>query len=418
MMDLVASDGHIPEEVRRGEDGITYTQEAIQYKVGSAVLAARRGVDLWAYQGRRGDAQDGRGLSRRVRGHRGPVALGRARPVPDPGSAVGAGPCPLARAAVRALVMPAGRSAMTGIRPSAGPRSPRRAAAGWSGPSPSTAAVSRRPARRRWRHRGGPETPATRGRRRRPPSPRRSRPADVMLRAGAYPDLGHLPVRVDWAGIGTDDVRRYELQRMETATGRTRALNAGERTRHDEYAPTGTDLSGGCGSPPGQGPRIGRRPRPSTRFRGGRAGPQYGAMGARPLPATRGTASAGRRQGCEPDGRLHRVGGGVARADGPTRGRARVLLDGSDLGTVDLRARRSIRAGSSWRRRRRLGTTPSRSGSRMAVAPWPSTASWSSDRERPMLVRRGGPVPVVRAADRLARAAPGPVAIRVGSLPW
>jgi hypothetical protein len=51
MMDLVASDGHIPEEVRRGEDGITYTQEAIQYKVGSAVLAARRGIDLWSYRG-------------------------------------------------------------------------------------------------------------------------------------------------------------------------------------------------------------------------------------------------------------------------------------------------------------------------------------------------------------------------------
>ncbi len=51
MMDLVNADGHIPEEVRRGEDGITYTQEALQYKVASAVLAARRGIDLWSYRG-------------------------------------------------------------------------------------------------------------------------------------------------------------------------------------------------------------------------------------------------------------------------------------------------------------------------------------------------------------------------------
>ena len=34
MMDFVAADGHIPEEVRRGSKGIMYTQEALQYKVG------------------------------------------------------------------------------------------------------------------------------------------------------------------------------------------------------------------------------------------------------------------------------------------------------------------------------------------------------------------------------------------------
>ena len=54
MMDFVAADGHIPEEVRRESKGIMYTQEALQYKVGSAVIAARRGVDLWDYQGAAG----------------------------------------------------------------------------------------------------------------------------------------------------------------------------------------------------------------------------------------------------------------------------------------------------------------------------------------------------------------------------
>lgn len=58
-MDLVAADGHIPEEVRRGTSGITYTQEALQYKVGAAVIAARRGVDLWDYEGKAGGTLKG-----------------------------------------------------------------------------------------------------------------------------------------------------------------------------------------------------------------------------------------------------------------------------------------------------------------------------------------------------------------------
>ncbi|OGN88265.1 MAG: hypothetical protein A2X23_04295 [Chloroflexi bacterium GWC2_73_18] len=53
-MDLVASDGHIPEETRRGSSGMSYTQEALQYKVAAARIAERRGVDLWTYQGSRG----------------------------------------------------------------------------------------------------------------------------------------------------------------------------------------------------------------------------------------------------------------------------------------------------------------------------------------------------------------------------
>ena len=54
LMDLIESDGRIPEEVRRGESGILYTQEALQYKVAVAVIAERRGVDLWDYVGAKG----------------------------------------------------------------------------------------------------------------------------------------------------------------------------------------------------------------------------------------------------------------------------------------------------------------------------------------------------------------------------
>ena len=49
--DRVAADGHLPEETRRGTGGISYTQEALQYRVGAAVIAERRGVDLWSYRG-------------------------------------------------------------------------------------------------------------------------------------------------------------------------------------------------------------------------------------------------------------------------------------------------------------------------------------------------------------------------------
>ena len=54
LMDLVESDGRIPEEVRRGESGILYTQEALQYKIAVAVIAERRGIDLWEYVGEKG----------------------------------------------------------------------------------------------------------------------------------------------------------------------------------------------------------------------------------------------------------------------------------------------------------------------------------------------------------------------------
>jgi alginate lyase len=52
--DRVAADGHIPEETRRGPEGIGYTQEALQYRIGAAVVAERYGLDLWTYRGEGG----------------------------------------------------------------------------------------------------------------------------------------------------------------------------------------------------------------------------------------------------------------------------------------------------------------------------------------------------------------------------
>lgn len=51
-LDTVArinDDGSIPEETRRGPQGIDYTQEALQYKLAVAFIAARRGVDIWSF---------------------------------------------------------------------------------------------------------------------------------------------------------------------------------------------------------------------------------------------------------------------------------------------------------------------------------------------------------------------------------
>jgi hypothetical protein len=53
-LDLVASDGHIPEEVRRGSAGLSYTQEALLYKLAVARIAERQGIDLWTYRGTSG----------------------------------------------------------------------------------------------------------------------------------------------------------------------------------------------------------------------------------------------------------------------------------------------------------------------------------------------------------------------------
>ena len=54
LIDLIEPDGRIPEEVRRGSAGISYTQEALQYKVAVARIAERRGINLWDYVGAQG----------------------------------------------------------------------------------------------------------------------------------------------------------------------------------------------------------------------------------------------------------------------------------------------------------------------------------------------------------------------------
>lgn len=43
----IAADGHLPEETRRGDNGIMYTQEALVYKVAIPAIVERRGIDLW-----------------------------------------------------------------------------------------------------------------------------------------------------------------------------------------------------------------------------------------------------------------------------------------------------------------------------------------------------------------------------------
>lgn len=53
-MDLVAADGHIPEETRRGRGGMMYSQGALGYKIAVAAIAERRGINLWDYQGKAG----------------------------------------------------------------------------------------------------------------------------------------------------------------------------------------------------------------------------------------------------------------------------------------------------------------------------------------------------------------------------
>ena len=54
LFDLVETDGHIPPEVERGHSGLSYTQEALQYKIATAVVAERRGIDLWTYENANG----------------------------------------------------------------------------------------------------------------------------------------------------------------------------------------------------------------------------------------------------------------------------------------------------------------------------------------------------------------------------
>ena len=58
-IDLIAADGSIPEEVRRGSSGLSYTQEALLYKAAVARMAERQGVDLWSATGENGGSLRG-----------------------------------------------------------------------------------------------------------------------------------------------------------------------------------------------------------------------------------------------------------------------------------------------------------------------------------------------------------------------
>ncbi|QYG92265.1 hypothetical protein HC251_07310 [Iamia sp. SCSIO 61187] len=53
-IDLIEADGRIPEEVRREDAGLMYSQEALGYKVATADMLARAGLDVWEEQGERG----------------------------------------------------------------------------------------------------------------------------------------------------------------------------------------------------------------------------------------------------------------------------------------------------------------------------------------------------------------------------
>ncbi|CAN5431654.1 hypothetical protein BH10ACT1_BH10ACT1_22610 [soil metagenome] len=53
-LDLMESDGVIPEELRRGDASLMYSQDALDYKVATADVLARAGIDLWDHQGEQG----------------------------------------------------------------------------------------------------------------------------------------------------------------------------------------------------------------------------------------------------------------------------------------------------------------------------------------------------------------------------
>lgn len=53
-IDLIGPDGQIPEEIRRGHASLMYSQDALDYKVATADVLSRNGVDVWEDRGRRG----------------------------------------------------------------------------------------------------------------------------------------------------------------------------------------------------------------------------------------------------------------------------------------------------------------------------------------------------------------------------
>ncbi|WP_426573888.1 alginate lyase family protein [Aquihabitans sp. McL0605] len=53
-IDLIEPDGRIPEEIRRGDASLMYSQEALDYKVATADVLHRTGTDVWNDKGAKG----------------------------------------------------------------------------------------------------------------------------------------------------------------------------------------------------------------------------------------------------------------------------------------------------------------------------------------------------------------------------
>ena len=58
-LDLVRADGQIPEEIRRDNASLMYSQDALDSKVLTADVLGRAGINVWSYRGRRGGTLEG-----------------------------------------------------------------------------------------------------------------------------------------------------------------------------------------------------------------------------------------------------------------------------------------------------------------------------------------------------------------------
>lgn len=336
MMDLVAADGDIPEETRRGDDGITYTQEALQYKVASAVIAARRGVDLWSYVGANGGTLHGalaylaRFADPAVRWPWHPTA---SFPTPSPIWEIVAAHWPEpAFERLAAVGRPYGDVGHAAIRWTTISSAAENAGSGSPLPSPIASATA------------APTSPAT-------PSPSPSATTAgttlatpvISLRTGPFRDRANVPVRVDWSAPAEGEVRRFQLERWEDGRRAVRVtIPPGARTRYDDRVPVDVDLQylvrvslRGLGTSPWASA--------STRltfvdddaatldYQGswtGVADQDFVGDGAHA------STDGGAAVGIDFDGSAIAWLGPV----GPGRGRAEVRLDGTSLGTIDLEA--------------------------------------------------------------------------------
>lgn len=58
-IDLVKADGQIPEEIRRDDASLMYSQDALDSKMLAADVLGRAGINVWSYQGSRGGTLEG-----------------------------------------------------------------------------------------------------------------------------------------------------------------------------------------------------------------------------------------------------------------------------------------------------------------------------------------------------------------------